>query len=89
MMQKLNPNFKAQAASDAKAVVARIANRAKVVKEKRSKVGRKAKAVRTARFSGLATGLEEAFVAAHQVILDEIKDGQIDASESEEEESDE
>jgi large subunit ribosomal protein L4e len=89
MMQKLNPNSKAQAVADAKAVVARVANRAKVLKEKRSKVGRKAKAVRTARFTGLADGLETAFVAAHQFILDEIKDGQIDASESEEEESDE
>ena len=89
MMQKLNPNSKAQAVADAKAVVARVANRAKVLKEKRSKVGRKAKAVRTARFTGLADELETAFVAAHQIILDEIKDGQIDASESEEEESDE
>jgi hypothetical protein len=59
------------------------------MKQKRSKAGRKEKAVRTARFTGLADGLEEAFVAAHQIILDEIKEGRIEASESEEEEDDE
>merc|ERR1712166_887086 len=72
MMQKLNPNSKAQAAAEVKAVAARVANRATVLKQKRSKVGRKEKAVRTARFTGLADGLEEAFVAAHLIITDEI-----------------
>jgi large subunit ribosomal protein L4e len=89
MMQKLNPNSKAAAAAEVKAVAARAANRATALKQKRSKAGRKEKAVRTARFTGLADGLEEAFVAAHQIILDEIKEGRIEASESEEEEDDE
>jgi len=89
MMQRLNPNANAQAKADAAAVVKRVADRAKAVKAKRSKAGHKDKAVRTSRFNGLANDLEQAFVDAHQVILDEIREGRIEASESEEEEDDE
>jgi large subunit ribosomal protein L4e len=89
MMQKLNPNYKAQCALEAKAVEARKVARKAALKVKRSKTGRAAKATRTARFNGLADGLEKSFVEAHQIILDEIKDGKIDESESEAEDSDE
>lgn len=89
MMQKLNPNNAAQVKANAAAVAKRAADRAKALKAKRSKVGRKDKATRTSRFNGLADDLEQSFVDAHQVILDEIREGRIDVSESEEEESDE
>jgi large subunit ribosomal protein L4e len=85
MMQKLNPNHKAMVQVEKATVAKRVADRAKLLKQKRSKVGRKDKATRTSRFNGLAAGLEQAFVDAHQVILDEIKEGRIDVSESEEE----
>jgi len=90
MMQKLNPNHKAAVALEAKAAKDRAAARAKALKEKRSKAGRKAKATRTNRFNGLAEGLEQSFKDAHQVILDEIREGLINAeSEDEGEEDDE
>jgi large subunit ribosomal protein L4e len=89
MMQKLNPNFKAQAAADVKAEDARKKTRATAIKEKRSKKGKLSKAKRTERFNGLADGLETSFKEAHQVILDEIRDGRIEESASEEEEDDE
>jgi len=89
MMQKLNPNHKANQALEAKASTARAAERAKTLKAKRSKVGRKSKAVRTSRFNGVADGLEKSFKDAHQVILDEIREGLIDqASDSEDMEED-
>lgn len=89
MMQKLNPNHKANVALEVKAAAARKAERAKLLKAKRSKAGRKDKAKRTARHNGLADGLEESFKAAHQVILDEIREGLIQADSAEEEEDDE
>jgi len=89
MMQKLNPNYKAAFALEAKAIAARKVARKAALKLKRSKKGRADKAKRTTRFNGLSDGLEQAFVVANQVILDEIKDGRIDESEEEAEDSDE
>lgn len=89
MMQKLNPNYKAECAAALKFEAARKAARAKIVKDKRSKAGKVSKAKRTQRANGLADGLETSFKEAHQIILDEIKDGRIEESESEEEEDDE
>merc|ERR1711959_483360 len=51
MMQKLNPNHKAQCAAEEKAAAARSAARAKLLKAKRSKAGRGDKAKRTSRFN--------------------------------------
>jgi len=70
-MQRLNP-----AAKDLRAAAAAAAEKAKKervtkLKEKRSKKGIAAKAVRSKRHQALAAGLEEAFEAAHQIILDE------------------
>lgn len=58
MMQKLNPNFKANAALEAKANVTRKATRAKLLKEKRSKVGKAAKSKRNARYNAVDDGLK-------------------------------
>lgn len=89
-MMRLNPNAKAQAGLEAKATAVRVAARKAALKLKRSKTGRKDKAVRTTRHLDLAKGLDDSFKAAHQVILDEIKAGQFDASdEDSDEESDE
>ena len=85
LMQRLNPYAKTQAALEAKAVEARKVTRAAALKHKRSKAGRKEKAVRIARFNNVNAELEESFKVAHQVILDEIKAGQYNQDESEEE----
>jgi len=84
MMQRLNPYSKTQRAAEAKAIEARRAARATALKHKRSKAGRAEKAKRTTRFNGLATDLESSFAAAHQQVLDEIKAGQFDQEDSEE-----
>jgi len=75
LMQKLNPYSKTQRKLEAEAVVARTAARKAALKLKRSKAGRKDKAVRTQRFNGLTAGLEASFQAAQKVIDDEIKAG--------------
>jgi len=86
MMQILNPASKTLRAAEEKANAARVTARAAALKHKRSKAGRKEKAVRSARQLGLDAGLEQSFKDAHQVILDEIKAGLIDQAEDEEEE---
>ena len=84
-MQRVNPAAKTLREAAAKAAEARKATRAAALKVKRSKVGRKEKAVRSKRFQGVAGELEAAFKAAHQAILDEIKAGEFRAESSEEE----
>jgi large subunit ribosomal protein L4e len=86
LMQRLNPNSKAARAAEEKAIEARKTARAAALKQKRSKAGKKEKAVRTKRHNALEEGLEESFRVAHQAILDEIKAGLIDQASSEEEE---
>jgi len=85
LMQRLNPNAKAQAALEAKAVEKRRADRKAALKHKRSKAGRAERAKRSARFNAVQDGLEESFKAAHQIILDEIKAGQYGAQDESEE----
>lgn len=88
-MQRMNPASKSLRAAEEKALTARKAVRAKALKEKRSKAGRKDKAARSLRQRGLDEGLEESFKAAHQAILDEIKAGLLNAGgDTEEEEED-
>ena len=89
LMQRLNPFAKTAAALEAKANEARKVARKAALKQKHSKAGRKEKAVRTQRHNALHAGLEDSFKAAHQVILDEIKAGQLKQEESEAEDSDE
>jgi large subunit ribosomal protein L4e len=80
-MQRLNP----AAADMRKAAVAATEkakkDRAAALKVKRSKKGRAAKAVRSGRFQGLRSGLEDAYEAAHQIILDEIAAGEYNGEE--------
>jgi len=89
MMQKLNPFAKAKAAINEAATKQRREDRAKALKAKRSKAGRASKATRTSRFNGVTDDLRASFKAAHEVILEEIRQGKIESSESEGEESDE
>lgn len=88
MMQKLNPFSRTARANEIVATQARKDARAALLKHKRSKAGHAEKAKRTARHLALHEGLEQSFKDAHQVILDEIKQGRIEES-SEEEEEDE
>lgn len=89
MMQKLNPYAKQAQALNKMSTEQRKKDRAASIKAKRSKAGSKDKATRNARFNGLANGLEEAFVEAHDIILEEIRMGKIESSDEEEEDSDE
>lgn len=86
-MQRLNPYAKTQAALEAKAAEARKVARVASVKAKLSKVGRKTKVARNKAFANLGSEMEASFVAAHQVILDEIKAGKYntDGSDSDDE----
>ena len=87
-MQRVNPAAKQLREAEAKAAVARKAARAAALKVKRSKAGRKEKAVRSVRFNQLATDLEASFQAAHQAVLDEIKAGEYRSDDEDEEEED-
>lgn len=87
LMQRLNPYAKTQAALEAKAAEARKVARKAAVKAKQSKAGRKTKSLRDKAFAKVGEEMEASFVAAHQVILDEIKAGKFnaDGSDSDEE----
>tara|TARA_B100000787_G_C16052512_1_gene231913 strand:+ start:434 stop:700 length:267 start_codon:yes stop_codon:yes gene_type:complete len=88
MMQRLNPNANAAMALEAKNQEARKVARAAAIKHSRSKAGQAEKIVRKNRFNALNSGLNVAFADAQAIIDAEVKAGQIDESE-EEEESDE
>ena len=87
-MQRVNPAAKQLREAEAKAVVARKAARAAALKVKRSKAGRKDKAVRAVRFNKLSEDLEASFQAAHQAVLDEIKAGEYRSDDEDEGEED-
>merc|ERR1712045_593725 len=87
-MQIINPAAKQLREAEAKAAVARKAARAAALKVKRSKAGRKEKAVRSVRFNQIATDLEASFQAAHQAVLDEIAAGEYRSDDEDEEEED-
>lgn len=61
-MQILNPAAKQMREAEVKALAARKVTRVAALKQKRSKAGRKEKAVRCARFNAVETGLEDAFM---------------------------
>jgi len=84
-MARLNPYHKKAHELEQKAEAARTTARKAALKAKRSKAGRKEKAVRTSRHNKLGEELEASFKAAQQVIEDEIKAGLY----NEEEDSDE
>lgn len=88
MMQKLNPFSRTARANEIVATEARQKARAAALKQKHSKAGRAAKAARTSRQNALYAGLEESFKAANEVILEEMRQGRIEESEEEGEESD-
>merc|ERR1712166_690322 len=89
MMQKLNPFSRTQRANEIVATAARKDAKAALIKHKRTKAGQAEKALRTVRHNALREGLQESFKEAHQVILDEIKQGRIEESSEEEGEDDE
>lgn len=88
MMQKLNPNANAARADSIAKVQARKAVTAALIKHKRSAKGRAEKAARTKRHNGLTAGLEQSFMDAKKVIDDEVAQGKIGETSSEEEEED-
>jgi hypothetical protein len=87
-MQRINPAAKQLREAEVKALAARKTARAAALKVKRSKAGRKDKAVRAVRFNKLASDLEQSFQDAHQVILDELKAGEFRSDDEDEEEED-
>jgi hypothetical protein len=85
IMNKLNPVAKQMRATLAKQEADRHAARAKLIKEKRSKAGRKAKKTRTAANLARNTGLEKSYQDAQKIIDDEIKAGAYQPGDTEEE----
>jgi large subunit ribosomal protein L4e len=83
-MARLNPYYKKQLELEQKAEAARGVARKAALKAKRSKAGRKDKAVRTARHNQLHSELEQSFVDAKKIIDDEIAAGVYKNSDSEE-----
>merc|ERR1712054_114119 len=75
MMLKLNPYAAKAAELRAKAEKERNAKRAAVLKEKRSKAGKKAKATRTKTYHTLQGELVQAFQDAEDIIAEEEKAG--------------
>lgn len=75
MMLKLNPYAKKAAELRAKLEKDRQAKRAAVLKEKRSKAGKKAKAVRTKTYHTLQGELKQAFQDAEDIIAEEERAG--------------
>lgn len=71
MMLKLNPFSKQKRELLAKREAERKAGRAKVLKDKRAKAGRAAKAKRSARDQALQTGLRGAYKDAEDFIAEE------------------
>jgi len=85
LMNRLNPFAKQMRATLAKQEADRHAARAKVLKEKRSKAGRKAFKARTAANLARNTGLEKSYQDAQKIIDDEIKAGAYQPGDTEEE----
>jgi len=74
-MGKLNPYAKKAAELRAKLEKERHAKRAAVIKQKRSKAGRKEKAVRTKTYHQLQGELKDAYKAAEDLIAEEDRQG--------------
>ena len=89
MMNKLNPFAKKKAELVAKLDKERAAKRKATLKEKRSKAGRKSKAVRTKTWTGLQDGLKKSFKDAEDIIAEEERQGNYVPGDSDDGEDDE
>ena len=89
MMLRMNPFAKKRAELIAAREAARHTGRAAALKAKRSKAGVAAKRTRTQRDQALNTGLVESFAAAEEIIAEEIRQGNYQPGESDDEEDDE
>jgi len=85
-MLRLNPFSKKQNELLAKREAERHAAKAKALKDKRSKAGRKAKATRSQRFQGLQEDLQNAYADAENLIAEEEKAGNYQPGDTTEEE---
>lgn len=85
IMQKLNPFAKKQAEIVAKLEKDRQAKRAATLKSKKSKAGKKEKALRTVGAATLQTGLQASFKAAQDLIDEEERQGNYVPGETSEE----
>jgi len=88
MMLRMNPFAKKRAELIAKREADRHAGRAAALKAKRSKAGKAAKVTRTKRDQALHAGLVQSFADAQAVIEEEIRQGNYQPGDSEEEEDD-
>lgn len=89
MMNKINPFGKARAGLIAKMEADRHAKRAKALKDKKSKAGRHTKAKRTVRDQALYAGLKQSYQDADDVLAEEIRAGNYQPGDSNDEEEDE
>ena len=85
-MRRLNPFSTKQKELEKAAEEARHKARVAALKQKRSKAGRKEKAVRTSRHNQLHADLLDSFVAAQKILDDEKKAGEYNVEESDDEE---
>ena len=85
MMLRMNPFAKKRAELIAAREAARHTGRAAALKAKRSKAGVAAKKTRTQRDQALNSGLVESFAAAKEIIDEEIRQGNYQPGESDEE----
>jgi len=85
-MLKLNPFDKMKRELNAKREADRAKGRAKMLKDKRAKAGRAAKAIRSKRDQGLQTGLVDAYQAADDLLAEEARQGNYMPGDTEEEE---
>jgi len=84
-MLKLNPFAKKKTELVQAAEAKRHANRAAILKAKRSKDGRKGKAARSTGYRALQKGLTDAYEAAEDLIEAETKAGNYQPGETDEE----
>jgi len=84
-MQKLNPWAKDKAALVAKLDKERHAKKAAALKAKRSKAGKKDKAKRTVKFTGLQNDLKKSFQDAQDILDEEERQGNYQPGDTEEE----
>jgi len=89
MMLKLNPYAKKALEARSKLEKERHAKRAAVIKEKRSKAGRKAKSVRTKGYFTLQDELKQSYKDAEDLIAEEERQGNYQPGDTTSEEEDE
>lgn len=85
-MKRLNPHDAGRREAEKKLQVERHSKRASILKDKRSKAGKKAKSERTKKFQGLEAGLIDSYQRALQVLQNEEDLGKEKKEESEDDE---